>query len=134
MKIQGSGALQAIACDGISKNQIITLHRGDTFEASLFINKGHPLDPERYVLDANDKLYFGIMEANQPFEFALIGKMYTSEDLDEDGDVVIKIESKETEYVLPGTYYYEVKLEHTNEDETKTITTIIPKRKLFLVD
>ena len=134
MNIQGCGVLQAIACDNISRNQIITLHRGDTFSASLFINEGHPLDPVRYTLGENDKLYLGVMEANQPFEFALIKKVYTSEDLDEEGDVVIKFESKDTEFLIPGTYYYEIKLECTNEDESKSITTIIPKRKLFLVE
>lgn len=129
-----SGIIQAITCNNISRNEIITLHRGDNFEATLFINKGHQLDPVRYILDANDKVYLGVMEAHQPFEFALIKKVYTSEDLDEEGDVVIKFESKDTEFLIPGTYYYEIKLEHTNEDESKSITTIVPKRKLFLVE
>lgn len=134
MNING-GVIQAMTCNNsISSNGIITLHRGDTFEATLFINEGHQLDPVRYELDSNDKVYFGVMEAHQPFEYALIRKMYTDEDVDEQGDVVIKLESKDTENLLPGTYYYQIKLEHTNEDESTLVNTVVPKRKLFLVE
>ena len=119
----------------ISPNQIITLNRGDTFEATLFINFGTQLVQDEYKLTENDKVYFAITEANQKFEHAIIKKMYTYNDLDEDGNVVIKLESKDTEHLIPGTYYYEIKLElGSDNEESSTVITIVPKRKLFLVE
>ena len=117
----------------ISRNQIITLNRGDTFSAPLCIECGDRLNPEHYVLGDGDSVYFGVMEANQPFEFALIKKRYTSEDLDEDGNVVISLESKDTQFLLPGTYYYQAKIEHKAEGEDDVIATLMTKRKLFLI-
>jgi len=119
----------------ISPNQIITINRGDTFNAPLFINiGGSKIYPVRYPFTDKDTIYVGIMEAHQPFEHAIIKKVYTIEDLNEYGDIVLRLDSKDTEYLLPGTYYYEIKLEHINDDDTTIIKTIVPKRKLFLVE
>ena len=117
----------------MSDAEVITLAKGDTFEATIAINSGCQLEPEQYVLGEGDSVYFGVMEANQPFGCALIRKKYTSEDLDEDGNIPLRLESQDTIYLLPGTYYYQAKLEHKEDGQPDEVTTIIPKRKLFLV-
>ena len=124
----------------ISNEGIITLSRGDTFRFPLFINKGTEIAPIRYELTENDMLYFAIMEPNQRFEDAIIRKVYTTEsEFNEDGDVMICIDPTDTEYLLGGKYYYEVKLrtlvdtEHPEEDNSYTVQTIIPKRGFQLL-
>lgn len=117
----------------ISANQIVTLNKGDTFVAPLFINIGTKVLPIRYPLTNGDTIYVAIMEAHQPFECAIIRKKYTKDDINEHGDVILRLESKDTENLLPGTYYYQVKLEHVFEDKSNFVETIVPKRKLFLI-
>ena len=115
----------------ISNNNIVTINRGDTFTLNLFINDGTVLEPIQYFLQEGDKLYFGLMEANQPFEFALIRKVFTMEDAGEDGYVVMKFDGDMTEFLLPGTYYYMVKL-YKAEDES--VETVINKTKFVILD
>ena len=117
----------------VSPNQIITLSRGDTFSAPLVIECGDALNPEHYTLGEGDTVYFGVMEAHQPFEFALIRKSYTSDDLDESGNVVIRMESEDTQFLLPGTYYYQAKIEHKEDGKPDVVATLMTKRKLFLL-
>lgn len=118
----------------ISENQIVTINRGDTFQAPLFINIGTRLEPSRYPLAKDDVVYVGIMEANQPFEDALVRKSYTLADANANGDIVVTLEPSDTECLLPGTYYYQAKLEHPTGDGKSVVNTIVPRRKLFLVE
>lgn len=117
----------------ISKNGFITLNRGDTVQTSLFINIGTPCSPSRYYIKDHPKTvaYLGVIEPNQPFENAIIRKKYTSESpINEDGDLIIEITSKDTEYLLPGKYYYMVKVVF----DDGTIDTIIPKTDFIIYD
>ncbi len=91
-------------------NNIFSLHRGDSFEIPIFINKGDKFDIHRYVMGPYDTLYVGIMEPNSPWEFSLIKKVYTFKDLNTHGDVVFKLDPIDTEYVMPGKYYLEAKI------------------------
>lgn len=118
----------------ISRNQIITLHRGDTFSCPIIIYVGNKIQSLVYNITDGDTLYVGIMEANQKFEDAIIKKVYTKEDANHFGDVTLKLESDDTICLLPGTYYYQVKLESNGNSDSPTISTVIPRRKLFLVD
>ncbi len=118
----------------ISKTQIITMNRGDSLSYPIFINAGTKILPLRYTIWEGDTLYVAVTEANQRFEDALIKKVYTSEDLNEYGDVDFKLAPEDTEHVLPGMYYYEVKLVHELEGEETIVTTIIPKKKLYIVE
>ena len=43
------------------------------------------------------------------FENALVRKKYTKENLNEDNNVLISFNSEDTENLLPGKYFYEVK-------------------------
>lgn len=120
----------------ISRNGIVTLSRGDSFEFSVFINLGTLLEPVQYFLEEGDKLYFALMEPNHPFEAALIRKVYTKDDMDESGNVIMKFVPEDTEYLLPGTYYYMVKLLRPAKEsgESDKVDTIISKTKFAIVD
>ena len=60
----------------ISNNGIVKLNRGDTFYVPYFINSNTDLNPIRYALKDGDKLYFALMEPNQPFEQAILKQVY----------------------------------------------------------
>ena len=115
----------------ISNNGFIRLARGDSFRMPLFINVGSVWCPIRYNIDEdpNAKLYLGVMEPNQPFELAIIKKVYTKDsEKSKLGDIIIEFEPNDTLYLLPGKYYYEIKLERGD----KTVNTIIPKTEFVI--
>lgn len=103
--------------DSVINNQI-TINRGDTFERPLFLNKGTELRPIRYILKTDDRVYLAITEPNQPFELAILKKVYGRENTNINGDVVIRLESEDTERLIPGQYYYTIKAEFVNNYKT----------------
>lgn len=117
----------------ISDNSIINVTRGDSFELPLFLNKGTNVNPMRYELNDMDEVYFAVMEYNQPFETALIRKKFTSKDLNENGDVMVRFYHEDTAQVLPDMYYYEVKLRKFDEKTHRyEVHTVVPKTKFFI--
>ena len=117
----------------ISKNGFISITRGDSFKAPLFINHGTVMCPTRFMIARypDAVLYVGIMEPHQIFEEATIKQIYTSKsEINEYGDVLIKLRPEETEYLLPGKYYYEVKLDIGDG----VLDTIIPKTEFFILN
>jgi hypothetical protein len=120
---------------------MIVLNRGDTYEFDLTIADRAG---GRYRLQEDDVIYFGIMDPHQPFEDALVRKKYTIEDTDANGNLTVVIEPEDTLDLLPGIYYYSVKihLQHetihpeTNEvlGYVDKVNTVINKTKLFLCD
>lgn len=124
-------------------NNIIMMNRGDTYEFDLTIADENSSDG-RYHVQGDDTIYFGIMDPHQPFEDALIKKKFTVADTDGNGNLTIVIEPEDTLELLPGTYYYSVKihLQHENiHPETNEVlgyvdkvNTVINKTKLFLND
>lgn len=130
----------------IAFNGIITVNRGDSFKFPLTINFGSSLEPNTYGLNELDKLYFAVMEPNQPFETALIKKVFTQKDF-KDGQVQISFRPKDTECVLPGKYYYQIKLQrfHRKKDsqgneltewdlEDYDVDTVIDKTQFFIME
>lgn len=123
----------------IAKNGIITITRGDSAETSLYINIGTELEPLITKLGENDKIYLGVMEPNQLFEDALLKKVYTHEDhTDKDDPYALNIsfDCEDTENLLPGVYYYSIKLYRPGNGLTTKdhVDTIVPKRKFIIVD
>jgi len=120
----------------ITYNGIITVNRGDSFEIPVIINFGTNLEPMFYELEPTDIIYMGIMEPNQPFENALIRKKCTYEDVDENGNVVFKFRPKDTQCVLPGKYYYQVKLQRFNSEDPDDydVDTVLPKQQFFILE
>lgn len=113
----------------LSVNGLLTISRGDTAVFPLFLNRGTDLNPIRYVLHdtlldgkiiGTDEVYFGIMEPNQPFECALVRKMFTKKDLNKYGDVIININSSDTRCLHPGKYYYQIKARFLKHEDDPT--------------
>ena len=121
----------------MAKN-IIKMNRGDTYEFNLTIDD-EGSENGKYLLQGNDAVYFGLMEPNSAFEQSLVKKVYTEEDRDKDGNIFITIEPEDTEHLLPGVYYYSIKLEvdhlqgKTYERIHKVIT-VINKTKFIILD
>lgn len=100
----------------ISNNGFISVHRGDSFKVPLFINEGTKDDPVRLYIKNHPQasVYLGVMEPNQRFEEAIIKKRYSSDSsITSSGDLYVKFRPSDTEYLLPGLYYYSVKAEVT---------------------
>lgn len=117
----------------IDYSKIITMNRGDSFEASLFINCGTKMCPHRYLLKPGDKVYFALMEPNQKFEDAILKKVYENfENVTPEGDLIITLKSEDTQHLLPGKYFYTIKVNFA--DSTLPIQTVIENREFWLVD
>ena len=116
----------------ISNNGFICITRGDLFEVPLFLNRGTKFSPVRYnIKDHKDAIvYFGVMEPNQKFEEAIIRKKLTYVDANNHGDVMVKFKPSDTEYMVPGKYFYEVKLDHGNGK----VETVVPKTEFIILD
>lgn len=136
-----------------AKNNIFTITRGDSGYILCYINGGTPLDPIGLQLEENQELYFGVTEPNQPFEFAILKKKYDYENPPEyttaeiigkcwcgqvdrisiDGSLIkINLQPQDTVCLLPGKYYYSIKLKtNTLDGEGKilsyTVNTIVDK-------
>ena len=116
----------------ISNNGFVHLTRGDSFSVPLFIDRGTVWSPVRYYIkDHPDAtVYLGVMEPNQRFEEAIIRKTYNSNStINENGDLIISFKPQDTEYLLPGKYYYTIKL-RTND----FVDTIVPETEFFIMD
>ena len=123
----------------ISPNNIITMNRGDYFSFNFLINVGTEMNPVYHTLTGDEKLYIGVMEANQPFEVATIKKVFSVEDSNSDGSIDVVFETTDTLKLLVGNYYYSIKLNQpipeTSSEATKdVITTIIPKTKFIIIE
>ena len=117
----------------ISENGIITLCKGDSADIPLFINAGNTFQPYKYSLQGDDKIFFVVSESFQPFTEGVIRQVYTADDVNALGDVVIHIEPEDTHYLLPGRYYYEIKL-LIRKDNNDVIDTLIPKRLFYIIE
>lgn len=123
---------------------ILQMNRGDTFQFDFNINN-ELSENGYYVLQGNDALYFGVMDPNQMFEDALVKKKYTASNIhagDATGTITIRLETEDTIDLLPGRYYYMIKLKmdhYVASDEgdaihVESVTTIINKTKFFIFD
>lgn len=120
----------------ISNNGFISLTRGDSFSVPLFINMGTGMAPVRHSLleHPETEIYLGVMEPNQPFEQAIIRKKYTSESkVNENGDLMIEFSSRDTEYLLPGKYFYQIKAKFIDEMGVG-VDTIVSKKQFIIRD
>lgn len=114
---------------------IIQMNRGDTYEFDFTINDDS--DTGRYILKNDDVVYFGIMDPHQPFENALVKKRFTKDDCDDAGNLMITIRPEDTLDLIPGIYYYCIKLhkmQDTDEEYIDQVITVIPKTKLVIFD
>lgn len=108
-------------------NGIITINKADTFIFETFLNIGTPWNKNNYILKNDDNAYLGVMEPNQEFNNSLIRKKLDKTNMTEDGKLAVEFNALDTANLLPGIYYYELKVKYTNEQNTECICTIIPK-------
>lgn len=118
----------------ISNNGIITVNRGDSFELPITLNIGGSVDFVNYELSPDDEIYLGVMEPGQPFETAILRKKFTYADqVSTDGNIVIRFWPNDTCCLLPGKYYYQVKLQ-TKDAATGRydVETVIDKTLFYI--
>ena len=117
----------------IANNGIVTVNRGDSFELPIDLAYGDPMLPRKYTLKLDDMLYIGIMEPNQPFETAIVRKTFTYEDLDDRGNIRVRFWPEDTACLLPGKYYYQVKLQTTDVlTGRKDVETVVDKSLFYI--
>jgi hypothetical protein len=124
----------------MAKN-IIKINRGDSYEFSVYIPDKKDIT-KNFILTDNDVVYFAILLPHQPFESTCPNQVkgYTAEDQDKDtGEIIIKIEPNDTRLLLPGVYYYTVKLQRGGTidviddlDEPIEVRTIIERTKFII--
>lgn len=107
--------------------QEISITRGDSAQFAININAGTELCPIQYRLTDKDVLYIGIEEPNQPFEHAIVKKVAkrSTNIFDKDDNIIIELIPEDTECLMPGLYYYEVKLVQGNNESYRNLYTII---------
>lgn len=119
---------------------IIKINRGDSFEFSISIPNKEDV-AKKYILKAQDVLYFGFLYPHQRFEEALLIKGYKTEDQDSNsGEISIKVAPDDTRDLTPGVYYYAVKLYcYVNKEdigdlygEVEEVRTIIERTKFII--
>ena len=117
----------------ISENGIITVNRGDSFELPISLNIGSSIERCEYKMSPSDVIYVGVMEPNQPFEFAILRKKFTYSDLDANNNINIRFWPEDTVCLTPGKYYYQVKIQ-TVDEKTKRhdVETIIEKTLFYI--
>ena len=122
----------------IAPNYIITMNRGDTAVIPLELNLGSAAYPEYYELKDGDFVYFALLEANQKWENAILKKTLSLEDYDSQLHIVnIRFEPEDTEYLLPGNYYYQIKLFRSadnTEDKFDHVDTIIDRTRFTILN
>ena len=97
------------------------MYRGDTFIFPVEIRLGNNLDYTMYNIEDSDEIYFAVMEPNCKWEEALIRKKFYGSSLKLIPQIVLSPD--DTTYVLPGTYYYQLKLRKT----TGEVVTLMPR-------
>ena len=113
----------------IANNGIITMNAGDSFTTYIYLNAGNEAYPFPYILEGTAKLYFAIVEPNQPFEEGVVRKILTEKDINiNDGTAKLVLLPQDTENLRPGTYYYEAKLDIDGQ-----IDTVVTRHKIFIL-
>lgn len=112
----------------VYKNNVVSVVRGDYLELRIPLIQGRFPFQKKIEIHDGDTLFFGMTHHHEPFERAILKIPYTKEDLNSEGDLLVVIEPEDTIHMLPGVYYYEVKL----LTEDSKITTIIPKSKFII--
>lgn len=113
----------------------ITVNRGDTFQVPLFIDiSANIFNSIRFPLHEGDKIFFFLVEPNTSLNHALLMQTYSKDDINENGDIVLKFVHKDTDWISPGTYYYEIKVQRQLEEGAEDdILTVVPRRKFIIL-
>lgn len=127
------------AREEVTSNNIVRMYKGDSLFATLFLNKGTLLAPIPYELTENDTVYFGVSEVNHTFADSIIRKIYNHlSPITDDGDLIIMLEPDDTEFLLPGMYYYSIKVTTNIYDEEEVlvkeeVNTVTPMTPFYIL-
>lgn len=112
------------------KANTVIMNRGD----STIIGINYSTDG--YSFTTNDKLYFGLMDKHQRFEDALVKKILTFKDVNKHkGVIVLSLTPNDTLDLVPGTYYYSLKLRHIEkENKIDEVVTIVDRAEFIIND
>ena len=123
----------------MAKN-IIKLNRGDSYEFKISIPDKND-NIKSFILTDTDAVYFALLYPHQRFEDAIIikGYDYTDHIIEKcinTGEILVKIEPKDTVNLAPGIYYYTIKLLQGGTlgkiDDAKEVRTIIERTKFII--
>ena len=117
----------------VIEDNYLKMNRGDSYTLPLVINEGTKLEFKQYQLRQFDKIYVGIMEYNQSFEDAIIRKVISvTSPTDRYGHPLLRLSPRDTEYLVTGKYFIEIKLVQSDFNEGDTVTTILPMKEFFI--
>lgn len=120
----------------ITKDNIITITRGDSGYIPVTLNINSTVDPQIYELKDTDIVYLGITEPQKPFEHAIVRKAINGSDHVGESSVKFVLNPQDTECLVPGVYSYSVKL-YEPEDiihQTYHVHTILDKKRLVIIE
>ena len=63
----------------------------------------------------------------------LLEKYTNRDELDDNGNLYIRLSPKDTENLLPGRYYYTIKMQTMLKDGDYDVQTIVPETELQLM-
>lgn len=121
----------------ISPNRIIQMNRGDSCTFRVELNAGSTTNPNIIKLtNKYDNVYFGIIEPRKRFEGAIVKRTFDINNVNEDGTITIELEPKDTQLLVPGIYYYEVKVEliDIRVRGKTTVYTVVPRTKFIIME
>lgn len=118
----------------MAKN-IIKLNRGDSYDFRIGIPDKDNCDKNIRLTDS-DAIYFAVLYPHQRFEDAIIIKGYDHTDQANNGEILIKIDPKDTNSLTPGIYYYTIKLHKGGTlgtiGDAEEVRTIIERTKFIV--
>lgn len=115
---------------------LITVHRGDTFNLPLSLNVGTPLNISNFGMQQGDVARLRLFVANEPWEDYVLSKDATIENVTIENEieyVTFSFNERDTQHIIAGEYYYELKVLSTR-DNVDYITTVIPRRKFVITN
>ena len=125
----------------MAKN-IIKINRGDSYDFKVSIPDKEDCT-KNYILTGSDIIYFALLYPHQRFEDAILIKGYDHTDQivehgKNTGEILIKIEPKDTRCLAPGIYYYTIKMQKGGTpgiiEEAEEVETIIERTKFIIND
>ena len=120
----------------ISKNKNVVINRGDTFLLPVELNVGSGARPDYHEMVDGDMLYFALLEPNQKWEDAILKKVFDAKNWANNKEN-IPFSSEDTEYLMPGKYYYQVKLYIAKDyrmNNNESVTTVVPRRSFIILE
>ena len=115
----------------ITDNGTVMVKRGDTFNVPLFINIGSDEEPVR--LDFTGKSWllinFNIHRAGVDGP-VLFSKIFSSKDVNQYGDIMVKLLPEDTKELRSGIYEYSISLSDTTDPSFNY--TVTPNKQFYI--